>query len=259
MKKPNIKILFVDIDWTLFDHNVLAYPESGLKALAKARENGIKVIICSARHYMSFFHLDALERIPHDGYICSGGGIAYAEGQYVYRQFIEKELAQKFVDRANELNYELQIIGPDYSYLTMPENELASAYYKFWYEYHPEVHEYDGREVTSILLFCNEGEEKQFMDLPLHFFRFYDSGVDVTENPYLKSTGIRAILDFYGFKKSEAAGIGDDIPDIEMFNEVGISIAMGNGKDEVKKAASYVTDTIENDGLEKGLKHFGII
>ena len=259
MNQQNIKILFVDIDWTLFDHNVLNYPESGLKALEKARQNGIKVIICSARHYMSFFHLDALNKIPHDGYICSGGGIASAEGEYVYRQKIEKPLADIFIKRASDLGYELQIIGPDYSYLTMPENDLASAYYQYWYEYHPEVHEYDGREITSILLFCKEGEEKQFADLPLHFFRFYDSGVDVTEKPYLKSTGIRAILSHYGFSKEEAMGIGDDIPDIEMFNEVGISIAMGNGKEEVKKAATYVTDPIDQDGLEKGLKHFHII
>ena len=259
MDKPNIKILFVDIDWTLFDHNVLAYPLSGLLALEKARNNGIKVIICSARHYMSFFHLDALNKIPHDGYICSGGGIAYADGQYIYRQKIEKDLAETFIKRASDLNYELQIIGPDYSYLTMPENDLAKGYYQYWYEYHPTVQEYDGREVTSILLFCREGEEKQFMDLPLHFFRFYDSGVDVTEKPYLKSTGIRAILKHYGFKKEEAMGIGDDIPDIEMFNEVGTSIAMGNAKEEVKKKATYVTYPIHEDGLSRGLEYYKII
>lgn len=259
MNKPDIKIIFVDIDWTLFDHNTLTYPKSGLKALRKAQKNGVKIIICSARHYMSFFHLDALNKIPHDGYICSGGGIAYADGQYVYRQFIEKHLAETFIKRASDLNYELQIIGPDYSYLTLPENDLAKAYYQYWYEYHPEVHEYDGREVTSVLLFCNKGEEEQFMDLPLHFFRFYDSGVDVTEQPYLKSTGIRAILKHYGFKKEEAMGIGDDYPDIEMFNEVGISIAMGNGKEDVKKAAFYVTDPIDKDGLENSLKYFKII
>lgn len=257
-KNKDIKILFVDIDWTLFDHHTLSYPISGLLALEKARERGIKVIICSARHYMSFFHLDALNKIPHDGYICSGGGIAYADNQYIYRQYIEKDLAKTFVDRASKLGYELQIIGPDYSYLTLPENDLAKAYYQFWYEYHPEVHEYDGREVTSILLFCKEGEEKQFMDLPLHFFRFYDSGVDVTETPYIKSTGIKAILNHYGFKKEEAMGIGDDIPDIEMFNEVGIGIAMGNGKEEVKNNATYVTDPIDQDGLFKALEHYNI-
>lgn len=259
MNSSNIKILFVDIDWTLFDHNTLTYPASGLKALEKARENGVKIIICSARHYMSFFHLDALNKIPHDGYICSGGGIAYADGKYIYRQSIEKGLAKDFIERATRLNYELQIIGPDYSYLTMPENDLAKGYYQYWYEYHPPVHEYDGREITSILLFCKEGEEKQFSDFPFHFFRFYDAGVDVTETPYLKSTGIKAVLDYYGFKKEEAMGIGDDYPDIEMFNEVGTSIAMGNGKDEVKKVATFVTDPIDQDGLEKGLKHFEII
>ena len=259
MKNPNIKIIFVDIDWTLFDHHILKYHKSGLRALKKARKNGVKVIICSARHYMSFFHVDAIKKVPHDGYIASSGGIAFADGEYIYRQSINPELAKTFVDRASGLGYELQIIGPDYSYLTLPENDLATGYYKYWYEYHPKVQEYDGREVTSILLFCKEGEEKQFEDLPLHFFRFYDSGVDVTEVPYLKSTGIKAILKHYGFSKEEAMAIGDDYPDIEMFKEVGTSIAMGNGKAEVKKHATYVTDSISEKGLKNGLKHFEII
>ena len=254
-----IKIIFVDIDWTLFDHNILKYHQSGLDALEKARRNGVKVIICSARCYSSFTHVKALDVIPHDGYICSCGGIAYAEGEYVYRQRIETELAKTFIDRASKLNYELQIIGPTYSFLTMPENDLATEYYKFWYEYHPSVKAYEGEEVTSIVLFCRGNEEDQFRDLPLHFYRFYDSGVDVTQAPYIKSTGIKAILNYYGFSKEDAMAIGDDIADIEMFNEVGTSIAMGNGKDEAKAVATYVTDNIDSDGLEKGLKYFNII
>ena len=119
--------------------------------------------------------------------------------------------------------------------------------------------EFKDEEVTSIVLFCRGHEEDQFKDLPLHFYRFYDSGVDVTQVPYLKSTGIRAILAHYGFNKEDALAIGDDYPDIEMFNDVGTSIAMGNGKDEVKEKATFVTDNIDNHGLKKGLKHFNII
>ena len=44
-----------------------------------------------------------------------------------------------------------------------------------------------------------------------------------------------------------------------MFQMVKYGICLGNGKDEAKKYAYYVTDNIENDGLFNALKHFNII
>ena len=52
---------------------------------------------------------------------------------------------------------------------------------------------------------------------------------------------------------------GDDLNDISMFHIVKYGVCMGNGKDEAKKEAFYVTDNIENDGLYKALKYFDVI
>ena len=42
---------------------------------------------------------------------------------------------------------------------------------------------------------------------------------------------------------------GDNENDIEMFHLVGTSVAMGNADDEVKKHASTVTLTVDEDGI----------
>jgi hydroxymethylpyrimidine pyrophosphatase-like HAD family hydrolase len=34
---------------------------------------------------------------------------------------------------------------------------------------------------------------------------------------------------------------------------------MGNANDDVKAAADYVTDNVDEDGIFKALKHFGVI
>lgn len=47
--------------------------------------------------------------------------------------------------------------------------------------------------------------------------------------------------------------------DMEMLRFTGIGIAMGNAGDNVKAAADYVTDTVENNGIEKALEHFGLM
>ena len=52
---------------------------------------------------------------------------------------------------------------------------------------------------------------------------------------------------------------GDGENDIEMLEYAGIGIAMGNSDDMVKKSADYVTDCIDNEGIEKALRHFEVI
>lgn len=44
-----------------------------------------------------------------------------------------------------------------------------------------------------------------------------------------------------------------------MLRFAGIGVAMGNASDSVKAAADYVTDTVDNNGIEKALRHFGLI
>ena len=44
-----------------------------------------------------------------------------------------------------------------------------------------------------------------------------------------------------------------------MFNLVKHSVCLGNGNEEAKKAASYVTDNIEDNGMFNALKKFEVI
>jgi hydroxymethylpyrimidine pyrophosphatase-like HAD family hydrolase len=53
--------------------------------------------------------------------------------------------------------------------------------------------------------------------------------------------------------------LGDAPNDMEMLEFAGISVAMGNGKEEVKQVADYVTATVDEDGWSKAVKHFGLI
>ena len=52
---------------------------------------------------------------------------------------------------------------------------------------------------------------------------------------------------------------GDGGNDIEMLRHVGIGVAMGNAKDEVKACADYVTTSVDDDGIVNALRHFGVI
>jgi Cof subfamily protein (haloacid dehalogenase superfamily) len=62
-----------------------------------------------------------------------------------------------------------------------------------------------------------------------------------------------AVVDFLskrlGIAPAQIATIGDMPNDVSMFRKSGTSIAMGNASDNVKRQATYVTDSCDQDGL----------
>ena len=52
---------------------------------------------------------------------------------------------------------------------------------------------------------------------------------------------------------------GDGTNDLPMIEFADYSVAMGNGIDAVKEAATYVTTENVNGGIVNGLKHFNLI
>ncbi len=60
-------------------------------------------------------------------------------------------------------------------------------------------------------------------------------------------------------KLEETMSFGDGGNDISMLRHAAIGVAMGQAKEDVKAAADYVTAPIDEDGISKAMKHFGII
>ena len=53
--------------------------------------------------------------------------------------------------------------------------------------------------------------------------------------------------------------IGDGPNDLQMMEYAGISVAMGNARDEVKRLADMVTDHIDEDGILHAFERLGLI
>ena len=47
--------------------------------------------------------------------------------------------------------------------------------------------------------------------------------------------------------------------DIEVVQEAGIGVAMGNATEPAKAAADYITDDVDHDGIMNALKHFNVL
>jgi Cof subfamily protein (haloacid dehalogenase superfamily) len=73
--------------------------------------------------------------------------------------------------------------------------------------------------------------------------------LDITPPGYDKGTFVEAIAKRQGISTDAVATIGDMQNDLAMFRKSGLSIAMGNATDDIKKVATHVTTSNENEGF----------
>src|SRR3979490_834194 len=80
--------------------------------------------------------------------------------------------------------------------------------------------------------------------------RYY---LDVTPPGCDKGTFVEMIARRLGISTDAVATIGDMQNDLAMFKKSGMSIAMGNATDDVKKLATYVAASNEEEGFAKAV------
>ena len=80
--------------------------------------------------------------------------------------------------------------------------------------------------------------------------------LDVTHPDANKGFVALRLSQMLGIPPHQIATIGDMPNDISMFSKSGMSIAMGQSSDEVKKAATYSTDSSEEEGFAKAVERY---
>jgi hydroxymethylpyrimidine pyrophosphatase-like HAD family hydrolase len=78
--------------------------------------------------------------------------------------------------------------------------------------------------------------------------------LDVTPPGHDKGTFVAAMEKRLGISSDAVVTIGDMENDLPMFAKSGISFAMGNAADEIKKHATHVTDSNEHDGFARAME-----
>jgi Cof subfamily protein (haloacid dehalogenase superfamily) len=80
--------------------------------------------------------------------------------------------------------------------------------------------------------------------------------LDVTHPAANKGSVVDLLAAIYLLSKSSIATIGDMPNDVLMFNNSGMSIAMGNASKEVQAEANFVTDSNEEEGFAHAIEKF---
>lgn len=257
-----IKIIFVDIDWTILDHKIHDWDHESLEALCLAQKRGILVYLCTARPYDSIVHTGILDIFNPDGIIATNGGVAFVKDKVLFSNEIPENIVKTVENVANRHDLVVEMSTDRGRYFTAEQNKWVDKYFESYAETIPPVIKDQSGNVSAMLLFApKEMDEELIKELPpeIRYFRFDLYGVDLCYYENSKGAAIKRVLKKLHIKKDRSMGIGDDYGDIPMFEEVGVSIAMGNGREEVKQKATYVADTIHEHGIAKIFKELGLI
>jgi Cof subfamily protein (haloacid dehalogenase superfamily) len=256
-----IRLVAIDLDGTLFDSRQQISEKSKI-AVRKAQESGIQTAIVTGRGRAGAEM--ALDMLGMDmPYISSAGSLICAgKNKEVIsaRTFqIDEELIRivKFVRENNSGLIADSLkgnwwFGPDE--LGESLDPMTAAYaWQSQRTFHPEIdfcqpmlkitliadHEILQRAETNL---CANCPTLQHVYAGMRY-------IDLTARGVNKGTAIEILANHLNLHSSEIAAIGDQPIDLSMFEYCGLSVAMENAHDSVKKAAHWTAPSNDSDGV----------
>lgn len=259
-----VKALFFDIDGTLVSFQTHQIPCSTVRAIERAKDKGVKVFIATGRPIPLINNLGAIAHLI-DGYITTNGACCIVGGEVIFTNAIPEEDCLTLLRLSDGQGFPAIFVGEKNLVVHRPDEEVSRIFYDFLNA--PRLEEADPRElmqrenITQITPFFNEEKEKSIMPLLPGCIsgRWHPAFTDITAIGSDKGNGISRIARHFGFEIEETMAFGDGGNDISMVKTAGIGVAMGNANDPLKEVADFITDTVDNDGVEKALEKFKVI
>lgn len=260
------KLVAVDMDGTLLNSN-REVSKKNKKALFLAKDKGVMIVISTGRPMKGVSRFPDLMKLHSPMITYNGAMLVHSEtGEVLFEQSLETEDAKRIIQEGLKNSVTMciwsnnQLYGNvidekinDYKTYTGIEPVLITDYdllYRqgitkiLWYEEAHKVEEfekyYQSSDMFQSVTCCKS--------MPI-FLEFFNSKVS-------KGIAMEKIGKLYGIDQSEMIAIGDANNDRSMLEYAGLSVAMGNADENLKKIADEVTETNDRDGVSLVIEKF---
>ncbi|MCB2855432.1 Cof-type HAD-IIB family hydrolase [Streptococcus suis] len=277
------KIIFLDVDGTLVDyHNRI--PESAIRAIRQARENGHLVYVCTGRSRAEM--QPELWEIGLDGMIGGNGSYVEHQDQVIMHQLLSEEDSRAIVDWLHERGLEFYLESNNGLFASENFRERARETLRIYsMNKGKTAEEVADQEVEDVIhgmifdgqLYRNDLNKVSFvldsyqdhLDSKQAFPQlvantwggcgesalFGDLGVKDIDKAHV----ISVLLDYLGASQADTIAFGDAKIDISMLDYCAVGVAMGNGGAEILAMADMITDDVEEDGLYNAFERLGLL
>lgn len=259
-------VVFFDIDGTIVDDRTQIIPPSAVRAVEELGRRGHLAVVNTGR---PFGHIDPRVRdMAFGAWVCGCGMELYFRGTCLRRRMPDRALCREVVRLVRECGMSALYEAPEGLYwdgaASLGPEEVREA----------ERMKAKGFRVAEL----GSLPEPVFMkwithDLPgcrreaflarmERDFTCIDRGNTMVEyvlRGCSKAEGMEALLSHLGISREETLAIGDSTNDLPMFSVAAHTVCMGGGMEELKRRAEYVTAGVLDDGVERALRHFGLL
>jgi Cof subfamily protein (haloacid dehalogenase superfamily) len=258
-----IALVVSDVDGTLLTKDKVL--TDGVKSAVSALHTaGIGFTIVSSRPTIGMgFLIEPLAiTLPIGAF--NGSSIVDAQLKPIEQHLIAPSVAQRSLDVLNEFGVDIWLFTNDRWYTRNPDGEYVPHEKRAikadptivadFTPYLAGACKIVGASSDAALLARCEAAMQQTVGREAIAVRSQTYYLDVTPAGHDKGTFVDAMAKRLGISTDAVATIGDMQNDLAMFARSGVSFAMANATDDVKKHATHVTDSNERDGVARAIE-----
>lgn len=272
-----ISALCTDIDGTLLNHQRELSPRT-IAAFLSLR-NRIPVILASSRMPSAMRHLQHELDISHQPLISYNGGyVIQYDGKssrpFVFDSvFISPRICLAVLEIVQGSDIHISLFNEDYWYApgqdswTERETKITKvAPTMIVASHHPIINNWKDAKTGAHKIMCMGPEEKiheleqrlnEKLSNELHIYRSKSTYLEIAPKAISKASALKLLLKKkFNLSMSEAIAFGDNYNDIELLSAVGLGIAVGNARDEVKAVANEITSNSKEDGVAEAIEKY---
>lgn len=276
-----IKLIALDLDGTLLNSCGYVTNET-IMAITTAIEKGVEVVLATGRSVGLI--CDNLRDIKEIKYVIASNGAAVIdlrENKVIFSEYISVEVLKKIIEIIEKFPIVVEFYSNGYIYIdediivNTSKYGISNETIKFISNNHklvknifPLIREgnnvewLNSIEKVNIPFLKEDMKNELFNSLLLirNKVKVTSSVIDNIEINTIntnKGNALKKLIEIIGINLKETAAIGDNNNDIEMIEEVGIGIVMGNASDDIKIKADLIT--LSNDEGGAALAIFKIL
>jgi len=257
------KLVVSDVDGTLVTKDK-RLTDAALAAVGKLRAAHIAVTIVSSRPTigMDFLIKPLALTLPFGSF--NGSSIVDPQLRPIEQHFLDADTARRTIDLLEQFGVDIWLFtsgqwltrNPDGEYVGHEQRAIRQdpVIVDSFAPYLDGACKIVGANSDPGLLIRCEAAVQQAVGGEATAVRSQTYYLDITPPGHDKGTFVAAIAARLGIPLDEVATIGDMENDLPMFARSGLSFAMGNAADEIRRHATYVTASNEDDGFAKAME-----
>ncbi len=256
----NIKIVFFDIDGTLFDMDTKTVSDRMKETLRRLQAGGIKICIATGRGPMLVYDIFG---VRFDAYITFNGSYCFNDEGVIFSNPLSYDDVQQIIRNTGEINRPVALATKDRIAANGVDAELLAFFQIGGHsiDKSPDFDQVAQQEVFQIMSggYLSERAALVKDTENAKVAAWWDRAVDIVPADGGKGRGVAKVLEYFGIDRADAMAFGDGNNDLEMFQAVDNGIAMGNGSEDLKKIARDVCGRVSEDGIYHYCLEHGLI